>query len=271
MNQSLCRSCKKQTPEPDYKVCRPCLTNMKINQTKHREKLKRLRLCYRCRELLSKDNGVYCFKCAELYESKRKDRSSKRKLARACIKCCKPTTGDHALCYECRIKLRNDGKVRRDKHKSADICERCIKPAEVGRVCKNHYKERNQKISEAITTGKCINCRKYKDFKTIKLCLECWIKRAARNRLKSSKLSKDLLKLWHKQKARCALSDEPIIPGINAHLDHIVPIARGGSSEISNVRWIDASINLIKRDLLDEELKDDLPRIIKMFKRVKWN
>ena len=36
-------------------------------------------------------------------------------------------------------------------------------------------------------------------------------------------------------------------------LDHVQPKARGGSDSISNLRWVCAEVNIIKRDLTDQE------------------
>lgn len=64
--------------------------------------------------------------------------------------------------------------------------------------------------------------------------------------------TRDLAVLWKKQKGRCALTGRRL--DRSAHLDHILPRARGGDDAVGNVRWVCPEVNLVKRDLLDAEL-----------------
>lgn len=57
--------------------------------------------------------------------------------------------------------------------------------------------------------------------------------------------------LWDVQEGRCGLTGRPL--GVDAQLDHIVPLARGGEGAISNLRWVTPEANRAKRDLTDEE------------------
>jgi hypothetical protein len=63
---------------------------------------------------------------------------------------------------------------------------------------------------------------------------------------------KSLAALWRSQRGLCALTGVRL--GRTANLDHIIPKARGGSDHIGNLRWVSFSANMLKRDLLDEEL-----------------
>ena len=58
--------------------------------------------------------------------------------------------------------------------------------------------------------------------------------------------------MWRKQKGRCALTGRRL-DRTTAHLDHIVPIAKGGSHDIGNLRWLCHEANLAKRALSDDE------------------
>lgn len=62
---------------------------------------------------------------------------------------------------------------------------------------------------------------------------------------------KQLASLWKTQRGRCALTGRRLDRA--AQLDHILPRARGGTDEISNLRWVCDAANLAKRDLTDEE------------------
>lgn len=63
--------------------------------------------------------------------------------------------------------------------------------------------------------------------------------------------AKDLARMWISQRGMCALSGIKL--GRSAQVDHKIPRARGGTSDLSNLRWVTAEVNLAKRDLLDDE------------------
>jgi 5-methylcytosine-specific restriction endonuclease McrA len=72
------------------------------------------------------------------------------------------------------------------------------------------------------------------------------------HRLSPALPAKALATLWKRQRGICALTGVRL--DRTAHLDHIIPKARGGSDHISNLRWVSFSANMLKRDLLDTEL-----------------
>ena len=64
--------------------------------------------------------------------------------------------------------------------------------------------------------------------------------------------SNELKNLREKQKNRCYICDcELDYEGINqVHLDHIVPLSKGGAHTLLNVAWSCSSCNLSKNDKL---------------------
>jgi len=61
----------------------------------------------------------------------------------------------------------------------------------------------------------------------------------------------ELFELWKSQRGRCALTGRKL--DRTAHLDHILPKARGGIDHIDNYRWVCREANMVKRDLTDDE------------------
>lgn len=69
---------------------------------------------------------------------------------------------------------------------------------------------------------------------------------------KNRATARELALLWKAQKGCCALTGRRLTKS-TAHLDHIVPIAKNGSHEITNLRWLCTEANLAKRALSNEE------------------
>jgi len=76
----------------------------------------------------------------------------------------------------------------------------------------------------------------------------------AQNHLKGASRAKykELARLYKAQRGYCALSGRRLRKG-GIHLDHIVPKSKGGTDELSNLRWVCEEANLAKRNLLDAD------------------
>lgn len=73
----------------------------------------------------------------------------------------------------------------------------------------------------------------------------------------------DLMNLWIKQNGLCDLTGRKLDK--SAHLDHIIPLKRGGKTELNNLRWVCPDVNYAKRNLTDEEfikLNEDVIRFL---------
>ncbi len=75
----------------------------------------------------------------------------------------------------------------------------------------------------------------------------------AHRHLSDARLGPELLSLLEKQTWRCIYSGEELVPGVNASLDHRVPLSREGTRTLENVQWVSLKINRMKADLLEEE------------------
>ena len=63
---------------------------------------------------------------------------------------------------------------------------------------------------------------------------------------------KELAQLWKKQRAICPFSGIRLNKH-SAQLDHIIPLIKGGSGTIENLRWVHRDVNYAKRDLSDTQ------------------
>jgi hypothetical protein len=60
--------------------------------------------------------------------------------------------------------------------------------------------------------------------------------------------------IWHQQQGICALTGLPMVPGVNASIDHHIPQSKGVDNSPGNLRWILRAVNTAKSNLTDDEL-----------------
>lgn len=66
-------------------------------------------------------------------------------------------------------------------------------------------------------------------------------------------LTNDLCKLL-RENSFCPYTQQPLIPGVNLHIDHILPISRGGAIlNINNLQLVSEQYNRAKWNLTDSE------------------
>lgn len=141
--------------------------------------------------------------------------------------------------------------------RASGCCTSCNNPSVIGKTyCEYHIQKRREWESKrrAIRLSKngCGSCATGIPLANTVLCLKCWWQSKA-TYIGSIAIVKQLQELWENQKGLCALSGLPLIPGTNASIDHIVPKSKGGTNDISNLRWVLTSVNSGRHDLSDEE------------------
>lgn len=81
-----------------------------------------------------------------------------------------------------------------------------------------------------------------------------------RHRFESKVTARDLWSLWKSQRGLCGLTGEPL--DRYAHIDHIIPVSRGGKTEKTNLRFLSPTANMIKRHYTDQELMNFCAAVI---------
>jgi len=67
----------------------------------------------------------------------------------------------------------------------------------------------------------------------------------------AEQLSLILSRAWYNQRGRCAYTGKKL--GRTAQVDHKTPISRGGDNSASNLHWVTADANWVKRDRTHKE------------------
>lgn len=67
--------------------------------------------------------------------------------------------------------------------------------------------------------------------------------------------------IYNKNKGRCAICGR-FVPYDSFTVDHIIPLAKNGTNELSNLQCTCKVCNLIKQDILPEDLMEKLTEII---------
>lgn len=67
--------------------------------------------------------------------------------------------------------------------------------------------------------------------------------------------------IYNKNKGRCAICGR-FVPYDEFTVDHIIPLAKGGTNELHNLQCACKVCNLIKQDILPEDLMDKLSEIM---------
>jgi 5-methylcytosine-specific restriction endonuclease McrA len=184
-------------------------------------------------------------------------------LGSHCRQCCAVRGRERAGHNAVLDRKRYDAKV------AAGVCTECgTRPVSSESVrcdfCRQRKRyERAARVAERRANGICTSWSCKLPALAGSLCLDCWFRRVATDTLGSRQSWAELKDLWLKQDGMCALTGSPLVPGAKrVALDHIVPKARGGGNEISNLRWVTFEVNRAKSDMLDEDFVEMCRRVV---------
>ncbi len=230
--------------------------------------------------------GAHCDKCRMKANDISNLRCEVLKNKGICITCRKkPSVTNHTICEECRQYKNRMVREYNDKRKEKGLCRSCNNPAVSGRWRCEECQKKSSDIIDSLMNkrrveGLCMRCGNPDilltpggGFKSRQdnLCQQCYLKQTARNKfnLKSAKHWRKLLYLWEKQGPICPLSGKQLILGVNTSLDHIIPRSKGGTSDLSNLRWVyscgDYNINIMRGAQSDEEFRQHIEELHKWF------
>lgn len=138
-------------------------------------------------------------------------------------------------------------------------CLACI--SEINKKYRQRNKERiNKKGRERrknlLISKKCSICSKQVLPDSNIFCEDCYLKTRSRQTLGSLKFWKLLKEKLQNQNFKCAYTQEDLIIGRNASIDHIKPVFKYPelSDNIDNIQWVTKEMNWFKSKFTEEEL-----------------
>ena len=210
---------------------------------------------------------------SEYYKVRHKIRRDERLAQGVCVKCGKrPPQGNKVWCEVCTKKETVATMARVHRRQAAGECIRCGVPLICGDpsvvYCDVHRDKANAgtraKMRKRVAEGKCGMCGST-ELVTKSVCFDHWLLKMSRSAVGkcSKKISMSVWGILLQQEMRCAYTGKELVPGQNASVDHIVPRSRGGSNDLSNLQWVDTTVNIMKHNLLHEEFVE----IVKIARR----
>lgn len=166
-------------------------------------------------------------------------------------------------------KVRTGQSKRKARLKADGICTMCgTRPSLEGlaycETCKSQSIDyQKQRRNEMLASNLCERCGG-EQLPHSTLCETCYFKKLAVDRLGSNKHWTTLRDRLAAQQGRCAYTGEPLVLGVNASLDHILPTSRfpGRSCDPTNAEWVERRVNEMKRDRTPDEFLELIEVII---------
>lgn len=166
------------------------------------------------------------------------------------------------ICYKCNEEqpLTFFSKNRTKKDGLNLECRKCSSVRSLKWKIDNPKRSRaNDRINQAkrLENGLCCNCSNAVMLNHNRMCEKHWYIEAAQHATRKGTVANGV-KLHQKmilQQYTCPYTGEKLVPGINAHLDHIYPRHRFPELEgdMDNLEWVSDTANLAKRVMTKDE------------------
>jgi len=154
-----------------------------------------------------------------------------------------------------RDKLLAEGKCWVCGNERDSWQKRCIK-------CSGNMHRTQRKIYQGrVAAGVCGHCGDVV-VGEIGYCEKHWLQRVSIDITKKECSAEELKQLLESQNYICPYTNEKIIPGVNASLDHKIPQSRGGAHDLGNLQWVIQRVNMMKQNMLHDEFLDLCRKVV---------
>lgn len=166
------------------------------------------------------------------------------------------------ICRKCGrvLDATQFGRNSRRKDGTMAVCKDCVNAKANLWKSNNRERDRANQIAgynDRVSRGLCKFCTNPQMPHSNRLCEKHWYVEIATENLGAgtvevARLLKDKLE---SQNYTCPYTGEKLVPGLNCHLDHILPTSRFPEKrhDIDNVEWVSERANYAKRDLTPQE------------------
>jgi hypothetical protein len=159
-----------------------------------------------------------------------------------------------------RDYVRTTQKLRRGRQ-SRGLCPICEEPKSATTIyCDRHDRSARQHLSDKkmgrVERGVCIKCGKRPPVNSvIPRCMICYMKDASYKAVMTNRFWPILLLKYQQQDGRCVYTNDIIVLGQNAHLDHIFSRARCPEKldDPFNFQWLTRTANMMKQEQSHDE------------------
>jgi hypothetical protein len=204
--------------------------------------------------------------CERHLEAQRNRQKAKRENRR-CNDCGKTPLPQRSRCRPCLDKFRERNAALTSARKAVGVCSLCGKtPAAPNRNLCVACLDRGARLIRERTQaravgGQCTDCGRCIPLPNYGACEACFFKRRSQDCFGTNAKAEALRDLFLAGGGVCPYSGLPLTLGVDAQLDHILPFARGGKTDLANLHWVHALANQLKGDLTEAEFFDLIGRI----------
>lgn len=217
-----------------------------------------------------------CRTCVDKENVRQKKQYQRRLADGSCPRCGEKPMDDNKHCAKCAAQVRDKDRHVRSSRLAKGLCAQCGQNSPVDGLktcdqCLTKFKCRSkERIGRLTNEGLCIRCGRFPSLSGLNrnngshnMCQTCYLKHVSQTNLGTSKHAAALLAKLVAQNYKCPYTNDDLVLGGNAWVDHIMPRSRFPelAHDIDNVEWVTETVNRMKQDQTFTEFLATVQRI----------
>lgn len=169
-----------------------------------------------------------------------------------CSDCPSPPVPGRSRCRPCLIAARVNGETLARQRAADGLCVQCGKApkGEKHKLCDPCRKKNRERVAGVRKSrrdaGLCERCGLRPKIGNVRQCETCWFVVMSHEATGTTTHAEELRALFYANGGRCAYSGAPLEIGVDASLDHRLPVTKGGTDDVGNLQWVHAAVNQMK-------------------------